>query len=297
MKAPANVTPHAEVVSNYYDIHTVPFYIGETGWNPEHLHFGIFLDRPEEEYKANPLLVLQESAPAVDKMTEVILAPADFKESDMVLDAGCGVGGTGLYINRKYGSSVVGTNINHMQLEIAEERAKEAGVEDKVTFLYADNSLDMPFEDNSMDVIVNIASACHYSDRPKFISECGRILKPGGIMVVQDWMAVNGISEEDRAKYLAPLEESWYLKRLDSLDSYREMLEAAGLEVTEAEYIEKGIPPNAYLIASGYMRLAQKEKEEGLTEYEAGNIGRLKSFADSLLGGYLKIGRYAAVKK
>lgn len=291
------ISSHAANVNAYYDVYTEPFYIGPTGWDPEHIHFGIFLEHTDEEYRANPILVLEDRRPAIDRMTDAILAPAKFESTDFVVDAGCGVGGTSILINRRYGCRVVGLNINAMQIDLARQRAKEAEVEENVTFQLCDCSQELPFESESVDVIVNIESACHYIDRGTFIKECGRVLKPGGRMVVQDWMAVNGISDADRKTFLKPLCETWYLGELDSLDSYTAMLEAAGLEVAESEYIKDGIRPNGYLIASGYASLMQKERESGLTEFERDNSKRLKSFADSLLGGYLKIGRYAAIKK
>ena len=291
------ISSHAEKVSAYYDVHTEPFYIGPDGWDPEHIHFGIFLEHSDEEYRANPMLVLEDRRPAIDRMTSAILTPAKIKKSDVVVDAGCGVGGTAIVINREHGSQVVGLNINNMQLDIARERAKEAGVEDEVTFQFSDCSRHLPFDDNSVDVIVNIESACHYADRSAFIAEAARVLKPGGRIVAQDWMAANGLSDADKKAFLDPLCETWFLGDLDSLDSYSKMLSDSGFDVVEAEYIEEGILPNGYLIGMGYAGLEQKEQAMGLTEYETGNKGRLKSFADSLLGGSLKIGRYYAVKK
>lgn len=291
------ISPHAEKVSAYYDIHTEPFYIGADGWDPEHIHFGVFLDRPDEEYRANPMLVLEDRRPSIDRMTNAILSPAKIQESDVVVDAGCGVGGTSIVINQQHGSRVIGLNINNMQLDIARDRAKEAGVDENVTFQHCDCSLHLPFDDSSVDVIVNIESACHYSDRATFVAECARVLKPGGRIVAQDWMAANGLSDEDTETFLKPLCDTWFLGQLDSLDSYSNMLNEAGFDVIESEYMEEGILPNGYLIGMGYAGLLQKEQAMGLTEYEAGNKGRLKSFADSLLGGQLKIGRYFAVKK
>lgn len=288
---------HAQNVSDYYDIHTEPFYIGSDGWDADHLHFGIFTDRPEEEYMANPMLVLEDRKPAIGRMHDSILAPADFKESDVVVDAGCGVGGTAFLINERHGSRVVGLNINQLQVDIATDRAKAAGVEDKVTFQLADCSTSLPLDDNSVDYVVNIASACHYEDRAKFIEECARILKPGGKMIVQDWMEADGISDEERAQFVQPVCDTWLLSKLDSLGSYRELLAANGLETTESEYLEKGVNPNAFLLQAGYMMALQKEQQGVITDYERGNMGRSKSFAEGLLSGRFKIGRYAAVKK
>lgn len=292
-----STSSHAQRVSDYYDASTEPFYIGPNGWDSEHIHFGLFTDRNEAEYLANPLLVMEDRKPAIARMHDAILAPANFKPTDVVVDAGCGVGGVSFLVNQKYGSNVVGLNINQLQIDIARERAKEAGVEDQVTFQLADCSKSLPLDDNSVDVILNIESACHYEDRSSFIAECARILKPGGMIVAQDWMEANGITEEQRAQFVQPVCDAWVMQSLDSLDGYREILTANGLEMTESEYMD-GLRPIAVMMMARTMQLTQMlQQGEQISEYERGTLMRAKSFAEGFLGDIVQIGRYAAVKK
>jgi tocopherol O-methyltransferase len=291
------LSEHARAVNEYYDTYTEPFYIGPQGWDPEHLHFGIFIDHPEEEYRQNPALVYPERRAATKRMTEAILRPARLKPSDVVADAGCGVGGTVMHIAREHGSKVIGLNINEMQLKLASARAREAGLESRVSFQYCDCTVRLPFEDGSIDAIVNIESACHYDDRKTFISECARALKPGGRRVAGDWMVADGISENDRNDFIGPLSESWVLHDIESLSSYADLLTGAGFEVVEAEYLREGILPNGFLMRMGYEVRRQKAAVSGLNRSEASNLVRIKTFADALLGGHLQLGRYAAVRK
>jgi ubiquinone/menaquinone biosynthesis C-methylase UbiE len=50
---------------------------------------------------------------------------------------------------------------------------------DNLNFLVGD-SAKLPFEDNSVDVILNVESSHCYPSIPDFISEVSRVLKPGG---------------------------------------------------------------------------------------------------------------------
>jgi cyclopropane-fatty-acyl-phospholipid synthase len=51
-----------------------------------------------------------------------------------VLDIGCGWGGLGLYLAKNCGASVTGVTLSQKQLAIAQERAKNSGLDSKVEF-------------------------------------------------------------------------------------------------------------------------------------------------------------------
>lgn len=55
-----------------------------------------------------------------------------------VLDIGCGWGGLSLTLAREFGARVTGITLSEEQLAIARQRAADAGLSDRVTFLLAD---------------------------------------------------------------------------------------------------------------------------------------------------------------
>lgn len=289
-----SLSSHEQKVVDYYDKNTDGFYLA--GWDPDNIHFGIFDQSKDAEYDRDPEKALQDRKLAIVKMTEAIVGPAFIQPRAFVLDAGCGVGGTSIFMAEKYGSTVIGLNINEKQLGIARERARDAGVDDRVSFQYCDCSQELPFDDGFVDVVVNLESACHFSNRPRFIAECARVLKPGGKVVAQDWMAADRISDADRETFVTPMSDAWRLFDIESLKSYVDLLEGAGFEVAESEHLEEGIRPNAYIMRMGYQRLSLKEAAAGLTDYETENKERVGTFSRALLDGHLKIGRYLAVK-
>ncbi len=224
-------------VFNYYDRYTKPVYMAR--WNPDYILFGLF--EPGECPPLGSKMVENFSAHkgfvrALKRMIETIIAPANIQSDSVVVDAGCGIGGTALHLAKTRGCKVTGVNVVELQLEIANEKVNEAGLHELVSFKYADCSHSLPFDDNSVDVVTNFESACHYIDRPQFLREVYRILKPGiGRIVASDWLHRSGITDEDYEKFIRPLTNSWAIPSLESEDGYTRMLPQSGLRLIEFE--------------------------------------------------------------
>lgn len=230
----AHETPtseHERLVQHHYDTMTKGYYLQ---WSPDYFHMGLFEagERPRhnEQMKASEGL-----AHALERMIEVTVAPAGINEYHHVVDAGCGVGGTAIYLARTRGCKVTGINLSRVQLELADKKALNANLDDRVKFEYADCSQHLPFSDASVDMVLNMESARHYSDRRRFLSEVYRILKPGGKVVATDWMKRDGLKTNQHEIFIRPLCKAWLLHDLESQFTYTRLLREAGLEVVEFE--------------------------------------------------------------
>lgn len=95
-----------------------------------------------------------------------------------IIDVGCGIGGSTLYLAQKLGSQATGITLSPVQASRAKERAVAAGLERQVNFTVA-NALDMPFAENTFDLVWSLESGEHMPDKSKFLAKCYRILKPG----------------------------------------------------------------------------------------------------------------------
>ena len=226
-----HISEHERVVQDHYDRMTQGFYLQ---WNRDHLHLGLFEpgDCPHRNETLRDSVGLES---ALTSMIEVIVAPAGIEEHYHVVDAGCGVGGTAIHLAKMWGCTVTGINLGRLQLEIADKRALNADLDDRVSFRYADSSRSLPFADASVDVVVNIESARHYSDRGRFLREVQRILKPGGKIVASDWMARDGLAANQYEKFIQPLCEAWVMRDLERPSTYNQLLHETGLEVVEFE--------------------------------------------------------------
>ena len=223
---------HEGTVAHHYDTLTEEFYLG--GWDTDHLHLGLF--EPEDRPRRGA--TIQGSARlarAVERMVDVVVAPAAIAAHHLVVDAGCGVGGTAIRLARRTGCRVTGVTVSGKQLAIARRKAADADVGRRLAFKFADCSRRLPFADDSVDAVVNIESACQYSDRERFLGEVWRILKPGGRLAATDWMTVDNLSKDQDERFIQPFCEAWALSGLESEGSYTGKLRAAGLRLIEFE--------------------------------------------------------------
>jgi len=107
------------------------------------------------------------------------------KKNLRILDAGCGVGGTSIYLAKKYPAlEFVGITVTPGQLQLAQTFAQERKCHNVQFFLRS--YVDTGFPDNSFDGIYALESACYATNMDAFIDEMQRILKPGGVLVVVD---------------------------------------------------------------------------------------------------------------
>ena len=277
----------------YYDENTAGIY--QRGWNRDHIHFGLFepgeCPRPGESLPDSAGL-----ARAVERMVKVIVAPARIEKHHYVVDAGCGVGGTAIYLAKSYGCTVSGINLNRMQLDIAAEKTSAAGLEDRISYGYADCGQLLPFTDASVDAVVNIESACHYTDRSQFLREVSRILKPGGRIVAMDWMARDGLMDGQYEQYIAPLCKPFAVHGLESQSTYSEKLRETGLEILQFEGFDGKDADNLRLVENSYNLLATLQFAGVETPGVRMLFDQFSSLCEAWRSGCFELRRYCAEK-
>jgi SAM-dependent methyltransferase len=99
-----------------------------------------------------------------------------------VLDVGCG-DGTFAVAAAIRGASVTAVDRSEPMLGAARRRAADAGVE--VCFKQADVRR-LPFDDGAFDVVLAVAVLCFVEDAAGAVAEMGRVLAPGGRLVLGD---------------------------------------------------------------------------------------------------------------
>ncbi len=131
---------------------------------------------------------------------EYIGRDLDVQKNDIVLDAGCGVGGTSIWMTEKYGAKVVGINIVEKQVNLANKYAKGRKADNLVSFVLGDYCKTQ-FPDSSFDKIFAVESVCHTGDKEAFVMELYRLLKPGGKFCIYDYFVNKLNNEVDKRNY------------------------------------------------------------------------------------------------
>lgn len=102
---------------------------------------------------------------------------------DEVLEIGSGWGGFALYAARHYGCRVTTTTISPAQYELARQRVRQAGLEDRVQVLLRDYR-DLTGQYDKL-VSIEMIEAVGHEYFATFFRQMGRLLRPQGRMLLQ----------------------------------------------------------------------------------------------------------------
>jgi SAM-dependent methyltransferase len=113
-----------------------------------------------------------------------------------------------------------------VQARLAADRAREAGLSERVVCIEASYD-DLPPTIPPADLAYAIESFAHAPAPERFFAECGRLVKPGGALVICDDFkrAVVGRRAE---RTIARFTRGWHLNSLLQPDHVRELASAAG---------------------------------------------------------------------
>ena len=111
---------------------------------------------------------------------ELVFSLFEIKHGDAVLDVGCGTGNYTIELAKR-GADVVGVDSSEEMLIWARQKAQ--GERLKVNFQVAD-ALNLPFPDESFDLILSNGLLCFLKEPEKALMEMHRVLKPGGGLAV-----------------------------------------------------------------------------------------------------------------
>ncbi len=117
--------------------------------------------------------------------TKELASFAGIHEGMQVLDVGSGVGGPARTLASEYGCDVTGIDLTEEYCLAAEMLTARVGLDDKVRF-HCGSALEMPFDDESFDLVWMQNASMNIPDKEKLYSEVRRVLRPNGRLATQD---------------------------------------------------------------------------------------------------------------
>jgi ubiquinone/menaquinone biosynthesis C-methylase UbiE len=107
-------------------------------------------------------------------------------ERGRILDVGCGFGGTAIALAQAFpNAEILGVDLSDPLLQIADQTAKAADLQERVTFEKEDVHR-IPYEDDSFEVVLNIGMVHLVDDPIKMLDEMERVLVPDGFLFIAD---------------------------------------------------------------------------------------------------------------
>lgn len=168
-------------------------------------------------------------ADALERENVVLAKIADIKASDSVLDAGCGIGGSALFLSCHIGCSVVGITLSKNQADKATAFASKAKLKNPPAYFVMDYT-NTNFGDASFDVVWGLESVCHAYDKKAFLHEAYRLLKPGGRLVIADGFESRSQYTEDERLQMSYWVQGWGVESLEYKQKFQQDLEEIGFQ-------------------------------------------------------------------
>jgi ubiquinone/menaquinone biosynthesis C-methylase UbiE/glycosyltransferase involved in cell wall biosynthesis len=104
---------------------------------------------------------------------------ASFVKDKVTLDIACGSGYGSSYLKRQGARLVIGGDISTEAIQAAKQFCQGG---ESIDFVLLD-AMRLPFSDDSFEAIVSIETLEHLMEHDKFLEECKRVLKDGGVFI------------------------------------------------------------------------------------------------------------------
>jgi phosphoethanolamine N-methyltransferase len=210
-----------------------------------------------------------------------------------VLDIGCGIGGGDIVLARDLGAEVVGIDLEPPLVERARRYAEAAGLDDRIAFEVVEAG-PLGFPDASFDAVYSSGAFTQIEDKADAFAEVHRVLRPGGVFMVYDWMRGPEPYSDDMRTWFE-LEGLTYA--METLERHGALLRGAGFEGIELEddggwYRERCREELAQLQGPLKSKMLELLGEEQTAHF----IEDWRAMLVVLDKGELRPGRYRAVK-
>jgi ubiquinone/menaquinone biosynthesis C-methylase UbiE len=168
---------------------------------------------------------------------------AGISTGQVVLDAGCGVGGSAIYLAQNNQAIVTGISLSDLQIETAKKNALIHHVDHLTDFRVLD-FCNTKLKSNSFDVIWACESSSSAAGKHQMIAEWFRLLKPGGKIVLSDFFKASN-SQNDKDDLLDKWAALWAMSPLVTSDYLCHHLAEGGFEIRRTNDLTNNINKTA----------------------------------------------------
>jgi Cyclopropane fatty acid synthase and related methyltransferases len=222
--------PHARAVARYFDDNWLPLWFWMTPRNLS-MHYGW--------YDPSARTHLQ----AMIRTNEVMAEAADISPGQRVLDAGCGIGGSSLWLARMRQAECVGVTLSANQVRRARHHARLRRLDHRVTYLQRDFRRT-GLAARSFDVVWAEQTVGHNPNQSEFVQEAFRLLKPGGRLIIQDGYQMRQMESPEEEALMRACQQGWAAAPFPTLEEFQLFCKEAGFVDVKSQDINENLAPS-----------------------------------------------------
>lgn len=162
---------------------------------------------------------------------ELMFKGVDLKNKK-ALDIGSGMGGVPEYLAKTHNMDVTGLEINPWMVEETTKRIPKH-LESQLRYVLSISDDTLNFPDNHFDIVYSKGVLVHLKNKNGLFKEIRRVLKSGGVLVIDDWIAPKDGQWGDEIQRMMEIENLSLFAQ--SQESYIKDLQDAGFNVTSVK--------------------------------------------------------------
>ncbi|ORU91039.1 MAG: hypothetical protein A6F72_00510 [Cycloclasticus sp. symbiont of Poecilosclerida sp. N] len=224
-----------DLISDIADYYDQSYWDYRTSWlNSKNLaiHYGYWSENTKSH------------SDSLIEMNEVVAGQLDLKPGDHVLDAGCGIGGSSIWLAENYGVKVTGITVSPTQITQANKNAKKRGVDHLVNFKLEDYT-KTSFVDESFDHVWALESICYALKKSDFVKEAYRVLKKGGCFAIADGFASKRELTPAEWKHVLKVLNGWSMPNMSLPCEFKSFMQDSAFEDIYYKDITQNILPSS----------------------------------------------------
>lgn len=160
--------------------------------------------------------------PAIDNMFT-----QDNLENKKLVDIGFGLGGVACYLAEKYNANITGLEINPWMVQEATKRIPDQ-LKTKIVYQQYNPYKKIPIEDSTIDMVYSRGVLTHLDNKINLFSEIYRVLKPNGVLIIDDWLSKTKDQWGEKLQAMCQNENLTLYAETES--NYKKLLENAGFK-------------------------------------------------------------------
>ena len=151
-----------------------------------------------------------------------------------VLDLGCGVGSSLIYLKGRTSENVdfTGISISPAQIDLARQKLISASEQHRTTFVCA-SFQQLPEELRDFNLAFAIESFIHSPDAEVFFQQVSKCLMPGGVLIIFDDFLIREAVTKKEMRVLNEFHSGWKANNLNQIGHLSNLAGVSGLSLTE----------------------------------------------------------------
>lgn len=222
---------YKKAIVSYYDNTRLEYRLLWFRKDTKSVHFG-FYDNQATSH-----------AEALINLNRILAKKGGVKKGDTILDAGCGQGGSSIWLAENFDVQVCGITLVPHQVAIAKKEAAKRKLGQRVSFSEQDYT-KTTFGDESFSLIWACESMCHAQNKADFYKEAYRLLKPGGRLICADYIRKKRPLTAQGEKLLHQWLNGWSIQDLDTYDEHKKHAQDWGFPHFRIENITVNTRPS-----------------------------------------------------